>query len=281
MKKISLLWIIPLLALAICGYAIYEFKQYKGEIIKIAFPTAEGLRIGKTEVRYNGIPIGRVINLDITEDLQQVIAIVELIEQAYPLAREGSKFWLVRPKVSLSDVRHLQTIVSGVYIAAVPPPGTTKSKAIGKKQNYFVATEEPDDVSEKEKASDLRIIVRTNESFSLKEGAGVFYKGVEVGFVKAIELDPHGSHVNAHLDIVEKYAHLVRTNSVFWNQNSFRLKWGWTGVKVQSKPLSSLVGGGVAFATPDTPGPRVRCGHKFRLAIDADDEWLDWAPKLY
>ncbi|WP_255964801.1 hypothetical protein, partial [Klebsiella pneumoniae] len=44
--------------------------------------------------------------------------------------------------------------------------------------------------------------------------------------------------------------------------------------------LATIAAGGVALATPDSPGQRVGTGHRFELAKSARDEWLRWQPHL-
>jgi hypothetical protein len=69
---------------------------------------------------------------------------------------------------------------------------------------------------------------------------------------------------------------LVRDNTVFWNASGITADLGLTGLHVHAESLKSLLAGGIAFATPPTPGHRVSDGSVFRLHSEAKKDWLEW-----
>ena len=86
--------------------------------------------------------------------------------------------------------------------------------------------------------------------------------------------------VRIHLNILSRYARLVRTSSVFWNASGISVHMGLKGVKIHTESLESMIAGGVAFATPDSPGGRVKSGSVFELHPDVKDDWLNWSPAI-
>ena len=54
-----------------------------------------------------------------------------------------------------------------------------------------------------------------------------------------------------------------------------------TRLDVQTESLESMMEGGVAFATPDEPGARVKPGTIFPLHPKADDDWKRWSPAIW
>ena len=52
------------------------------------------------------------------------------------------------------------------------------------------------------------------------------------------------------------------------------------GVQVSVESLSSWIRGGIAFATPQSPGQQVVTGHRFMLEPQPLPEWLEWQPRI-
>ena len=63
-------------------------------------------------------------------------------QEARQYLSKGTRFWLVKPRVSLAGVTGLETLVSGVYIAVDPVKGE-------KEERYFTALKEPPPLSDK------------------------------------------------------------------------------------------------------------------------------------
>ena len=97
----SAVWILPLLAALIAGWLVYKSYSEAGVVIEVQFASAEGLEENKTRVIYRGLPSGTVRNLRLNDDLQSVTAQIEIAAHAEALLREGTRFWLVKPQISL------------------------------------------------------------------------------------------------------------------------------------------------------------------------------------
>ncbi|MCY1450549.1 hypothetical protein D9M71_673650 [compost metagenome] len=86
-----------------------------------------------------------------------------------------------------------------------------------------------------------------------------------------------------HIVIEPRYAPLVRTGSRFWNTSGVGVDASlFKGVKLRTESIETILAGGVAFATPNNAqmGELARSGQTFALFDEANDEWLDWAPKI-
>ena len=67
-SKISIVWLLPLIALIIGGWLVYK-SIAEGDIeIHVHFDSGSGLVAGKTEVKYEGISIGVVQDFHLDED---------------------------------------------------------------------------------------------------------------------------------------------------------------------------------------------------------------------
>ncbi|EXF43074.1 PqiB family protein [Pseudomonas sp. BAY1663] len=114
----SAIWILPLVALLIGAWLAWQAYNERGIHIEVVFDTAEGIEIGKTSVLHKGMTIGVVRDLRLEEDdrRQVVIADIEMNKDVEGYLRSGTRFWLVKPSVTLAGITGLETLVSGNYI---------------------------------------------------------------------------------------------------------------------------------------------------------------------
>lgn len=238
--------------------------------IRITFENGQGLLADQTQVRHLGVPVGIVESVSTKSG--EVEAVVRLNDGYDFLRREGSAFSIVRLDVSLSGVSGLETVVSGVYINCVPAEGgklVEKFRGVSLAQADFEAKEE----------RGFEIVVTATHT-NIAVGAPVAYRGVVVGKVGRKILASDGRSVGLGVVIDEPYAGLVRENTKFWDAGGVKLSVGFLAIKVQSDSLDAVAKGGLSFATPDKPGPRVRRGHEFELHSKPQREWLRWAPEI-
>ena len=121
----SAIWVLPLLALAIGAWLAWRAYSEAGIEIRVLFDNGAGIQAGKTEVIFKGIAIGKVTELTLDRSGQRrgVIATLEMNKDAEPHLLSGTRFWLVKPSVSLAGITGLETLVSGNYIAVSPGEG--------------------------------------------------------------------------------------------------------------------------------------------------------------
>jgi hypothetical protein len=240
--------------------------------VKIAFAYGSLLEPGD-KVRYRGIDVGEVVAVVLDEDLQHVTVTAALAEEAVSLAREGTRFWVERPDIRIGQVRGLETLVGGRYVGVLPGP-----KSGSRAYNFEGLSDPP--ASIEELADGLELVLESPQRFGLQRGSPVNYRGVEVGHVISVGLANDSSNVIARTYIRPEYRSLVRDNSQFWSTSGIGLRFGIQGFELDAETLATIAAGGVALATPDSPGQRVGTGHRFELAKSARDEWLRWQPHL-
>ncbi|QXI42924.1 MCE family protein [Pseudomonas wayambapalatensis] len=239
----SAIWILPLIALMIGGWLAWQAYRDAGVEIQVRFETGEGIVANKTEVIYKGMSVGKVTSLvlDAEGSNTGVIATIEMNKAAEPHMNKGTRFWLVKPSVSLAGISGLETLVSGNYIAVDPGQGEPTRR--------FTALAEAPPLSDREPG--LHLTLKAERLGSLNRESPVFYKQIQVGKVKSYRLaDDHGT-VEIKLFIEPEYASLVRKHTRFWNASGISIDANLSGVKVRSESLSSIVAGGIAFATPE------------------------------
>ena len=119
MLRTSRLWWITAACVLLAGWLTWQSLPVRGPEITILFPDGHGLKQGDS-LRYRGIDAGSVTSVVLNADLDRVVAIVSLTPAASALAREGSRFWIVRPQVSTAGITGLETAIGPRYIAVVP-----------------------------------------------------------------------------------------------------------------------------------------------------------------
>lgn len=239
-KGISPIWLLPFIALLIGGWIIYKGIRDAGVEIVIRFDSGSGIVADKTEVLFRGLKAGVVKKVVITDDLSAVDVVVEMDPKTEPLLKKNTLFWLVKPRISVAEVSGLETLVSGNYIAIKPGDGKSAWR--------FTAQTEPPPVDDE---SGLQIRLKAKELGSLDRDSPIFYKKLIVGKVIDYGLAEELKSVNVELLIDERYRHLVKKNSRFWNASGISFKGDLSGFKFRTESLASLVSGGIAFYTPD------------------------------
>lgn len=268
-RPLRLVWIVPLLAIAIAAYLVYKRMQDYGPEITVKFTDGAGMRVGQTPVRYRGVQVGEVTGVRLSEDEKHAVVRIRLIKSAENIARDGSQFWILRPRVGLGQVSGLTTVLSGPEIHVRP------GRPEGAVQKEFTGLENPPMAIE----GGLRIVLR-GERPKMRVDAPVYYRGVEVGVVHKLDLAPNSLSADVHVVIYPRYASLVREGSSFWDVSGVNVKGGiLKGVEVEFESLRAFITGGIEFASP--PGTaRAKPGTVFFLHAEPKKEWLAWAPKI-
>lgn len=239
----SAIWVLPIIALLIGGWLGWRAYNDAGIMIQVRFETGEGLQAGKTEVFYKGMSIGKVttLELDGSGEKQGVRATVEMDKRVEKHLRSNTRFWLVKPSVSLAGITGLETLVSGNYIATSPGDGEPT--------RTFTALSEPPPLADD--TPGLHLTLKAERLGSLNRDSPVFYKQIQVGRVKSYALLDDKNQVEVKVFIQPEFASLVRKHTRFWNASGVSIDAGLGGVKVRTESLASIVAGGIAFATPE------------------------------
>ncbi|ROL71751.1 MlaD family protein [Pseudomonas sp. B21-012] len=251
-----------------------EAANRSGTTVTIRVDRADGLKVG-TPVRFKGLDVGKVEQVDLTNDLQAVLLKARITEVPERIAREGTQFWVVKPALGIVKTANLETLVTGQYLEVQPAVRST-----GPQLNFNALPQAPD-FSERE--AGLSLVLSAARRGSIKPGVPVTYREIPVGKVTGFELGQTADRVLIHILIEPRYAALVRGGSRFWNSSGFGFDIGlFKGATVRTESLETLIEGGIAFATPDGEkmGNPARPQQTFALFDKAEDEWLQWAPKI-
>ena len=253
-------------------YPDYEAAQEQGTLVDIFMASADGIETG-TAIRFQGIQVGTIKSVKLKPDLSGVIMQALLHVQPDRFARDGSVFWLVQPKLSISGASNLDTLVKGRYFEVIPGTGPAKKQFLGQ-------LEAPVKTGER---GGLNLILTTPRLGSIKEGLAVYYREVPVGKVTGYRLGDTADHILVFINIEPRFTALVRKGSRFWNASGVSIDVGlFKGAKIKTDSLESILAGGIAFATPDDALalPQAQPGEVFSMSAEMKEEWLAWKPRI-
>ena len=239
--RISVVWIIPILAAVIAiGIAIQRVMS-EGPSITILFKAAEGLEAGKTFVKYKDVNIGQVTAVKLSSDHSKVEVTAKIDKSAADLMVADAKFWVVEPRVTLSGVSGLGTLLSGNYI------GFEVGRS-DKAQRKFTGLEVAPIITGGQ--AGRQFVLKAENLGSLGIGSPIYYRQLQAGQVIAYDLTADGKSVQMKVFINAPYERYVNTGTRFWNASGVDVSLGAGGIDVRTQSLVSVIAGGVAFDTP-------------------------------
>lgn len=254
-RWLSPVWLLPLIALLLAGGFLYQQIASRGQLIQINFAQGNGILPGKTQIRYQGVAIGVVQELELAEDGRRIAVLAKIDSRARPLIRKGSDFWLVSPKASLTEISGLDTLVSGNYINLQP------GRESNPLQEKFDALDGPPPGYQ----AQGRMLHLTADSLgSVGIGAKLYFRGIEVGSVINTRLGQDNQNVILDLVIEPRFEHLVKADTRFWNISGIKGSFSLAGVSVEAGSLTSILSGGIAFDSPKA-SPESEKGQTFVL----------------
>jgi len=264
-RRWNVVWVVPLVALLLGIWLLYRNFTAQGPVAEVHFDTADGIYSGgKTEVRCRSVKVGVVKDVKLAGDLKSVVTYLEFDPDAEGLLRHGTRFWVVKPRLSATEFSGVGTLITGAYIELDPGP------LEGERITTFQGLETPPATNSG--VPGLRLTLTADEAGSLTIGAPVYYRGFEVGRIEGRELDKAGLKVTYNAFIREEYGSLVTENTRFWNTSGIDISAGADGLKLRTPSFQAMVSGGVSFGVTlgDAPGKAVKDGRNFTLFHDED-----------
>ena len=127
--RFSPVWLVPIVAALAGAWIAVTRILDTGPTITIVFHTAEGLEAGKTKIHYNGVDVGTITAIRLSDDHHRVIATAQMAPHTEDFLVEDTQFWVVKPRISGANISGLGTLISGSYIGMEIGQSSTKKKA--------------------------------------------------------------------------------------------------------------------------------------------------------
>jgi paraquat-inducible protein B len=239
--RLSAVWLIPLLAAVVAvGIAVNRIMN-EGPTITILFKSAEGVEAGKTHIKYKDVKIGEVSAVELHDNFSKVLVTAKIDKHAEDLMVKDASFWVVQPRVTLSGVSGLSTLLSGNYI------GFEKGKS-KQRHRRFVGLDKPPVITTDQPGKQFELTAADMGSLGI--GSPVYFRRLQVGQVIASKLASDGDSVQFQIFVSAPYDRFISAETRFWNASGLDVSLGADGVDVRTQSLVSLLIGGVAFETP-------------------------------
>jgi len=244
-SRVPVVWIIPIVA-ALVGVGIVVQKYLsEGPTIRITFPSAEGIEAEKTLIKYKDVEIGKVTHVNLTDNYSRILVTAKIEKHAEGLLDSDARFWLVKPRVSLSGVSGLGTILSGNFIGFEPGKSAVKRRD-------FVALENPPPIARDRQGREF--VLRADSLGSLGLGSPVYYRRLDVGDVIAFDLAKDGRSMDIRIFVNAPHDKFVTQDTRFWEASGIDASLGADGLSLRTASVTALIAGGIAFETTSS-GP--------------------------
>ena len=194
-RRISIVWIIPILAGVIALGIAIQRAMNEGPTITIAFKAADGIEAGKTFIKYKDVTIGQVSAVQLSEDYTGVLVTAKVTKHNAPLLRDDTKFWIVQPRASLSGISGLGTLLSGNYIGMQVGKSATRRRS-------FIGLEVPPAIPDQ---PGRQFLLRAASLGSVGIGAPIYYRSLSVGEVAAYSLAADGKSIDITVFVYAPY----------------------------------------------------------------------------
>lgn len=240
----ALIWLVPFIALIVAISMVIQARLSVGPEVVIAFRSAAGLEAGKTTVKYKDVTVGLVKDITLSPDNTQVLVRVTLARSAQNLARADTRFWVVRPRVGVSGVSGIDTLLSGAYI------GVDRGRS-SESHYQFTGMETPPAIVNDMAGS--QFMLEADDLGSLDINSPVYYRRIPVGRITSYQLRKDGRGIDIQVFIDAPYDRLVTADSRFWNVSGMDLSVGSDGFQLKTQTVAAILAGGIAFSTPESP----------------------------
>ena len=259
--RVSAVWLIPLFAaLVAVGIAVNRILK-EGPTITVLFKSAEGVEAGKTQIKYKDVKIGEVSAVELHDNFSKVLVTAKIDKHAEDLMVKDASFWVVQPRVTLSGVSGLGTLLSGNYIGF--EKGASKER-----HRRFIGLDVAPVISMDEPGKEFELTAADMGSLAI--GSPLYFRRLQVGQVIGSKLAGNGESVRFRVFVNAPYDRFVSAETRFWNASGMDVSLGADGLDVRTQSLVSLLIGGVAFETPTfvTEGEPAAADSSFPLFPD-------------
>ncbi|MDV6316886.1 intermembrane transport protein PqiB [Idiomarina sp. HP20-50] len=241
-SSISAVWIVPLLALIVALWMIWQDTRGTGPTITVAVADAEGIDPGKTQVKVRNVDVGQVTAVRLSEDFSLAVVEIAMNDGTARMLNTDTRVWVVKPRIGRQGVSGLSTLLSGAYIR-LQPGGSEES------QSHFEALEQPP-VTPQETPG-YRLTLTSEGQTAVAVGDAVQYQGFTVGQVEKSEFLVDKRQTRYQIFVKAPYDELLTKNTRFWLQRGVSIQWSSQGLDLALGSLESLLGASVTFGVPE------------------------------
>ncbi|KAF7764530.1 paraquat-inducible protein B [Pseudoalteromonas citrea] len=240
-QKFSAIWLVPVIALIITSWMLYQHQINKGHTIFVKMQSAEGIVAGKTEVKVRNVKVGIVESLRLQLEQNAVVARVQIDNHYNELLTEDAKLWVVKPRIDESGISGMNTLLSGVYLEL--EPGQSESRS-----TLFTLQDEPALISQDVLGKRFRLTAHQAEVLDV--GSSIYFRNYKIGQIEAAKFNVDELTMQYGVFIFSPYDKLITTNAIFWVSSGVNVNLSTEGIDVSTGSLSKLIKGGISVDYP-------------------------------
>ncbi|MCW4151770.1 intermembrane transport protein PqiB [Halomonas sp. 18H] len=273
---LSPIWIVPIVALLIGAWLVYDNYASQGPMITLTMDSADGIEAGSTMIKTRNVEVGQIESVSLSDDRSQVVMQARMSEQAEPMLVADTSFWVVKPRIGREGISGLNTVLSGSYLQLEPGRSDEEARS-------FEVSDQPPVAAPG--AEGLRINLTSQVGNALSVGDPITYQGLPVGRVEKADFDIDNQKMQHRVFIESPYHRLITRNTRFWTTSGIDFSLDSQGINIQVESVEALLGGGVTFGVPDDlpQGDPVSSDTHFTLHPDEQsarqgtfDEYLEY-----
>lgn len=260
-KRMSKVWLVPILALVIGCWMIYQHISSQGPLVTLIINNAEGLEAGKTKVKSLSVDIGVIESIQLSEDFTKAILKARINNNAADMIVEDAQFWVVKPRIGTGGVSGLSTLLSGSYLEV--KPGVSK-----KEHRHFEVLENTPLIGPEVPGIKLELFSKANKALSV--GSSINFRGFKVGQIETVNYNVDTRTIKYGIFVHAPYNSLITQNTRFWVKPGFEVSLDAKGIKMEMESIESLISGGITFGVPEgwKAGDIITEPRKFELYVD-------------
>lgn len=251
-------------------YSSFDDMQMATNMVTIVFDNVEGLQEDFSKIVYKGANIGKVKKISLNKN--QKVEVKVIIDKDFKeFAKDGTIFYLKKPRISLQEVANVGSTVMAVNI------GVIKSQN-GEYQTKFIGSDKEPSVN-----SHLGTIIKVEDktASSVNVDSPIYYKNVQIGKILKVDLSNDASKVVIDCLIYDKYTKFVRTNSEFYDISGFEMEFSiFSGSKIESNTITSIIKGGLVVVTPYEYKEIASSNDRFILNKTLRADWKTISPSI-
>lgn len=238
--NINPVWIVPLLAVLVAAWMLYQNWSNQGPQITIVANNADGIEAGKTKVKAHSVNVGEVSKVSLSKDFQHALITVDINKNSQAILGKNTQFWVIKPRVGSSGISGLGTLLSGAYIEVKPG---TKGDAL----SQYTMLDRPPLSTAQDKG--IRVVLVSKDIAKMSAGAPVHFHGYDVGHIEDVHFNTQNKSIVYQVFIRAPFDALVNSAVQFWVTPGFEINSSAKGVAVKMNSVETLINGGISFGS--------------------------------
>ncbi|RBQ31153.1 paraquat-inducible protein B [Arcobacter sp. FW59] len=238
--------------------------------VLIIFDDVEGIQENFSKLTYKGVNIGKVKKVTLNKNRQVEVEAI-IYDDFSSFAKNGTMFYLKKPRISFQEISNVGATIMGVNIGVI--------KGVGEFKRVFTGFDKEPSIRHSHLGTVFKVEDLTASSVSVD--SPVYYKNVQIGKVLKVDLSADGSRVVIDCLIDNKYTKLIRKNSQFYDISGFEMEFSiFSGAKVESNTFTSIIKGGLVVVTPYEYNEIAQENDIFILNKTLREDWKTISPSI-